>query len=125
MCAGGRLIIQTGDLTYLLLILIYGVDGILTICHRIMLHENLGEAHRKHAYQLMANELKMSHVTVSLLYMAMQLVISLGFIYLCPDTLLAHWIYFVGAGAALILAYVVFMYKYYHLHEEYLQSLKK
>ena len=44
-----------------------------------MLHENLGQAHRKHAYQLMANELKMSHVTVSLLYMAIQLVISLGF----------------------------------------------
>ena len=30
----------------------------LTIVHRIMLHENLGEAHRKHAYQIMANELK-------------------------------------------------------------------
>ena len=51
--ATGRLIIQTGDLTYFILILIYGVDGVLTICHRIMLHENLGEAHRKHAYQLM------------------------------------------------------------------------
>ena len=54
----GKLIVQTGDLTYLILLLIYGVDGALTICHRIMLHENLGEAHRKHAYQLMCNELK-------------------------------------------------------------------
>ena len=33
---------------------------------------------------------KMSHVLVSLLYMAMQLVVSLGFIYLCPNTVLAH-----------------------------------
>ncbi len=90
-----------------------------------MLHENLGQAHRKHAYQLMANELKMSHVTVSLLYMAMQLVVSLGFIYLCPNTVLAHWIYLVVTAAVFVIAYVVFMRKYYHLHEEYLASLKK
>ena len=54
----GRLIIQTGDVTWLVLIVVYGVDGCLTICHRILLQENLGEAHRKHVYQLMANELK-------------------------------------------------------------------
>ena len=71
----GRLVVQTQDVTYLIFLLVYGVDGCLTICHRIMLHENLGEAHRKHAYQLMANELKIGHVKVSLLYMAMQLVV--------------------------------------------------
>ena len=121
----GRLMIATGDITWIVLFLVYGVDGTLTICHRIMLHENLGQAHRKHAYQLMANELKMSHVVVSLLYMAMQLVVSLGFIYLCPNTILAHWIYLVGAAAVLAVAYVLFKMKYYHLHEEYLASLNK
>ena len=121
----GRLIVKTGDITYLIFLLVYGVDGCLTIIHRIMLHENLGEAHRKHAYQLMANELKMSHMVVSLLYMAMQLAVSLGFIYLCPNTVLAHWIYLVGAGIVLAVAYVLFKMKYYHLHEEYLASLKK
>lgn len=121
----GRLMLVTKDVTYIVFFLVYGFDGSLTIVHRIMLHENLGQAHRKHAYQLMANELKMSHVTVSLLYMAMQLVISLGFIYLCPNTVLAHWIYLVSGGALLVVAYVLFMMKYYHLHEEYLASLKK
>ena len=121
----GRLVLKTGDVTYLILLLVYGVDGVLTICHRIMLHENLGEAHRKHAYQLMANELKIGHVKVSLLYMAMQLVVSLGFIYLCPATVLAHWCYLIGAFIVLAIAYVLFKKKYYHLHEEYLASLKK
>ena len=121
----GKLVLATGDVTWLLFLLVYGVDGCLTICHRILLHENLGEAHRKHAYQLMANELKMSHVVVSLTYMAMQLVVSLGFIYLCPNTVLAHWIYLIGALLVLALAYVLFKKKYYHLHEEYLASLKK
>ena len=120
----GQLIMRTGDVTYLVFLLVYGVDGCLTICHRIMLHENLGEAHRKHAYQLMANELKIGHVKVSLLYMGMQMAVSLGFIYLCPNTPLAHWLYLLGALLLLSVAYVLFKKKYYHLHEEYLASLK-
>lgn len=119
----GRLMLATKDVTWIVFFLVYGIDGTLTIIHRIMLHENLGQAHRKHAYQLMANELGMSHVVVSLIYMAIQLVVSLGFIYLCPNTLLAHWIYLISAAVVLALAYVLFMKKYYHLHEEYLKSL--
>ena len=121
----GKLIVQTGDVTYLIFLLVYGVDGCLTICHRIMLHENLGEAHRKHAYQLMANELKIGHVRVSLLYMDLQIVVSVGFIYLCPNTVFAHWMYLTGALVVLAVAYILFKKKYYHLHEEYLDSLKK
>lgn len=121
----GNVIIKTEDITWLIFLLVYGVDGCLTIVHRIMLHENLGEAHRKHAYQLMANELKIGHVKVTSLYMAMQLVVSLGFIYLCPDTVLCHWMYLIGALAVLAVAYVLFMKKYYHLHEKYLASLGK
>ena len=119
----GNVIIKTEDITWLIFLLVYGVDGCLTIIHRIMLHENLGEAHRKHAYQIMANELKIGHVKVTLLYMAMQLAVSLGFIYLCPNTALCHWMYLIGAFAVLAIAYVLFMKKYYHLHEEYLAEL--
>ena len=128
----GSLILATGDVTYLILLLVYGVDGCLTICHRILLHENLGEAHRKHAYQLMANELRIGHVKVASFYALLQLAVSLGFIYLCPAlssatglSLVAwHWIYLAAALALLSLAYVLFKKKYYHLHEEYLASLK-
>ena len=68
----GALIAKTGDITWLVFLLVYGVDGCLTICHRILLHENLGQAHRKHVYQLMANELKISHPVVSLIYAFIQ-----------------------------------------------------
>ena len=121
----GRLMLATKDITYIVSFLVYGIDGSLTIFHRIMLHENLGQAHRKHAYQLMANELKMSHVTVSCIYMVLQLIISLGFIYLCPNTILAHWVYLIGAGVVLAIGYILFMRKYYYLHEQYLKSLEK
>lgn len=120
----GKLILQTGDFTYLIFLVVYGVDACLTIVHRIMLHENLGEAHRKHAYQLMANELGMDHTVVSTIYTVLQLVIAAGMI-LIPNTVGWHWGYFVGVCVVLAVAYLMFMKKYYHLHEEYLASLKK
>lgn len=114
----GLLILKTQDFSYIVFLAVYGTDAVLTICHRIQLHENLGEAHRKHAYQLMANELKMPHVTVSLLYMALQLAISAGLIFLPIN----HYIYLGIVILALAAAYLLFMKKNYHLHEEYLKS---
>lgn len=120
----GRVIIQKSDVTYLLFLVVYGVDACFTILHRILLHENLGEAHRKHAYQLLANELGWSHIWVSLFYMVLQLCISLVLVFVIPPTAVARWVYLATVVVVLALAYVVFMRKYYHLHEEYLQSLR-
>lgn len=119
----GLLILQTEDFTYIIFLAVYGVDSVLTICHRIMLHENLGEAHRKHAYQLMANELGIEHTIVSTIYILLQMTISIVMI-IIPNTSLWHWCYFIVVCLLLALAYVMFMKKYYHLHEEYLESLK-
>ena len=121
----GKLMLGTGDITYIVFFLLYGIDGSMTIFHRIMLHDNLGQAHRKHVFQLMSNELGLGHVTVSLIYTILQLVISLGFINLCPNTVLAHWIYLGCTGLVLAIGYILFMKKYYHLHEEYLKSIEK
>lgn len=116
----GKLVLYTHNLTYLLLLAVYGVDTGLTIIHRIMLHENLGEAHRKHLYQLMANELKIPHVLVSSFYMLLQLVISFGLICLPVN----DWGYFFTVFAMLIIVYILFMKKHYHLHREYLENKK-
>lgn len=120
----GRLVLETEDITYLVLLIVYGVDACLTIVHRIFLHENLGKAHRKHVYQIMANELHLSHVKISLFYMILQLIISLIFIYLIPLSIIAHWGYLIFVAFCLGLGYFLFMKKYYHLHENYLKSLK-
>jgi len=47
----------------------------------------------------------------------------LEFIYLIPNTTVAR-IYFICMCVVFALAYILFMRKYYHLHEEYLQSLR-
>lgn len=70
------LILQTGQWWYAGFMAVYGVDGVLTIIHRVMLRENPAQAHRRHVYQLLANEGGAGHVTVSAAYASAQLVIS-------------------------------------------------
>ena len=72
-------------------------------------------------HSMSVNSLMMQGIT----HMAIQFAVSLGFIYLCPDSVAAHWGYLVGATVVLAVAYVLFKKKYYHLHEEYLAGLKR
>lgn len=112
----GKLIITTEDFSWFILLTVYGVDSVLTIIHRLILHENVGFPHRKHVYQLMANELKIPHVVVSIIYMALQTIV----VYLY---LLYHgYLMFIGSILILSVVYILFKKKYYHLHEEYLKS---
>src|SRR6185503_5859154 len=50
------LIFQTKNWSYILFLSVYGVESILTICHRLLLKQNIFEAHRLHVYQLLVNE---------------------------------------------------------------------
>lgn len=70
------LIKGTGDLKYILFLSVYGVDSVLTIVHRILLKENIFQAHRKHLYQYLSNQLKWPHLLVSAIYAVIQLVIN-------------------------------------------------
>jgi len=70
-----KLIIQTENYTYILFLAVYGVDVVFTIIHRLMLKENIFEAHRLHFYQILANDQKWEHVWVSLIYGSIQLFI--------------------------------------------------
>ena len=108
----GKLILKTEDFSWMILLVVYGVDSVLTIIHRLMLHENIGLPHRKHMYQLMANELKIPHVVVSLVYMAVQAIVIIGYIY-CQN-----WGYLYLLCAILLLSsiYIWFMRKYFRLH---------
>ena len=108
----GKLILKTEDFSWIILLSVYGVDSVLTIVHRLMLHENIGLPHRKHMYQLMANELKIPHVAVSLVYMFTQAVIVIGYIY-CRNW---GYLYLLCAIWVLSLIYVWFMKKYFRLH---------
>ncbi|WP_347218043.1 glycosyltransferase family 4 protein [Chryseobacterium sp.] len=75
------LIMKTGEYKYIFLLSIYGMEVVLTIMERIMLKENIFEAHRRHLYQLFANEKKVSHLVISSVYAILQLVINIFLIH--------------------------------------------
>ncbi|MDR0977242.1 MAG: glycosyltransferase family 4 protein [Prevotellaceae bacterium] len=109
----GRLAIATNDISWIVLLAVYGVDATLTLVHRLLLHEDVALPHRKHAYQLMANELRIPHTVVSLIYMALQALVNVGYFYFEVN----GYIYLVSVIAVLSLAYLLFMKKYFHLHK--------
>lgn len=85
------LILKTGNLVWLGFLMVYGVDAVMTILHRLYLKQNIMEAHRLHFYQIMANERRMPHRRVSLIYFMVQLLCSALIILLYP---VAGWFIF-------------------------------
>ena len=108
----GKLVIRTEDFSWIILLAVYGVDSVLTIIHRLMLHENIGLPHRKHLYQIMANELKIPHVVVSSVFMLVQALVIVGYFYFYSY---GYW-YLLATVLILGTLYVLFMKKYFRLH---------
>lgn len=68
-------------LWWILLLSIYGIDVVVTIICRLFRKEQLMKAHRSHFYQYLANEKKLSHIQVSLIYTFSQLILNIIVIY--------------------------------------------
>jgi UDP-N-acetylmuramyl pentapeptide phosphotransferase/UDP-N-acetylglucosamine-1-phosphate transferase len=75
-------IYHTGHWSFLFLFSIYVIDSISTIVQRLYGRENIFRAHRKHLYQLLANEMAWPHLRVSATYAFLQLLFNLLVIYL-------------------------------------------
>jgi UDP-N-acetylmuramyl pentapeptide phosphotransferase/UDP-N-acetylglucosamine-1-phosphate transferase len=75
-----KLILITHNWAYILFLVVYGVDSVLTIMHRLILRQNILKAHRLHFYQILANDRKFSHLWVSFGYSVLQGVIILGIV---------------------------------------------
>ena len=72
-----RLILVTGNPGWLVLVAVYGVDVILTLCRRLLRRQNIFRAHRMHAYQLACNELGRSHLAVACFIVLLQILIDI------------------------------------------------
>lgn len=108
----GLLILKSGNIAWIGLLAVFGVDTILTIVHRLILKENILVAHRKHLFQLLANELEISHLKVSSIYAFAQILISIGLI------IFEHHAYWFLGGSVLLLSIIYYLVKkkYFYLH---------
>ena len=110
----GLLILKTHDFSYIILLVVYGIDSILTIVHRLILKENIFFPHRKHVYQIMANEMQIPHLIVSTFYALLQAVIAVGYFVFKMHS----YYYLIGIILILSLCYVLFMKKYFQFHKD-------
>src|SRR5690554_697859 len=104
------LIIKTSNLIWLGFLIVYGVDAVMTILHRIYLKQNIMEAHRLHFYQILANERKVPHRVVSLIYFVLQLVCSALIVLLYP--VYGWWVFI----ALLVVLMGLYMIKFPMMH---------
>lgn len=105
-----RLALKGHSMSWIAMLAVYLVDGGMTILHRILLRENLMKPHKNHAYQIMANELRMPHLVVSGIYMGLQAICCVVY-FMWPGYLAFFTIFGVLGGI-----YLLFMKKFYRLH---------
>ena len=72
----GQLILTSQNLSYILLLLVYGTDTAFTVLFRKVRGENIFEAHRSHFYQYLSNQRKYPHIYVAGMYIMAQLLIN-------------------------------------------------
>lgn len=99
-----KLIFEKQQIGYLLFFSVYGIDAIVTILYRLKNKENILQPHRSHLYQYLSNEMKWSHVSVSLLYAVIQLAINCCVILFINKGYMSPIVFFV-AGLALMTVY--------------------
>jgi UDP-GlcNAc:undecaprenyl-phosphate/decaprenyl-phosphate GlcNAc-1-phosphate transferase len=101
-----KLIIITSNPLYLLLLSLYGIDSLLTILYRLWNRENIFEAHRKHLYQFLANELQIPHVIVASTYALIQFSISLLIFFVITKDSSNFVLWGIGLGTPLLLVLI-------------------
>lgn len=68
--------IKTNNPLIFLALSMYLIDGGLTIIERLIRKENLFKPHKRHLYQVLANDLKINHLTISTGYFVIQMLFN-------------------------------------------------
>jgi UDP-GlcNAc:undecaprenyl-phosphate/decaprenyl-phosphate GlcNAc-1-phosphate transferase len=108
-----KLMVATQSVWWILLLLVYGVDTVLTIVRRLLRKENIFEAHRQHLYQWMTRPGPFTHLQVAGLYAVMQALVSGGLI----------WAFLQGKLAVVgLICVMVFGLLYLWMRRRYIQK---
>jgi len=90
----------------ILMVVVYGVDSVLTIVYRIYLKENIAQPHRHHIYQKLVDVKKWSHLQVSGMYAGIQLIVNMLVFVTYKLPILEQFAILVGCIVLGVLGYV-------------------
>ena len=106
--------LASGSWTVILFLLVYGLDSAITIFDRIRKGEKISEPHRTHLYQILANQGKIPHVNISLIYAILQFGINFVF-FIYPKTTPGSYLGF----AILVVSGMVYIFLKSYLLKRY------
>ena len=98
------LIISTVNAAYVVFLMVYAVDTVLTIMGRLFDGENIFLPHRRHLYEMLVNQGGHAHHAIALAYAAAQLAIDVAFFFM-PQQL--QWTFVIIVTITLVTAYFV------------------
>ncbi len=104
MYLAATLIIRSGNPAFLVLLMVYAVDTVLTIIGRLFDGENIFLPHRRHLYEMLVNQGRHQHYAIALAYAATQLVIDVVFFFIPVEL---QWTYVIIVTSCLVTAYFV------------------
>jgi UDP-N-acetylmuramyl pentapeptide phosphotransferase/UDP-N-acetylglucosamine-1-phosphate transferase len=71
-----KLIMMSNNYVFVLLLAVYAIDSVLTIVHRLILKQNIFKAHRLHLYQVIISVTGTPHLSMTLVYVVVQIIVS-------------------------------------------------
>lgn len=101
-----ELIWTRSDATYIVFLIVYGIDTVFTIIQRLFMGENIFMPHRHHLYQVFANQWGISHYKIALGYSLSQLAINIVYFTIPQDL---KWTYVISV--VLLLSTIYFISK--------------
>ncbi len=101
-----ELIWTKSDATYIVFLIVYGIDTVFTIIQRLFMGENIFMPHRHHLYQVFANQWGISHYKIALGYTLTQLAINIAYFTVPKDL---KWTYVISV--ILLLSTIYFISK--------------
>ena len=119
--AVAMLMVRSGNFVYIFLFAPYAIEAGYTVLQRIYLRQNIFKPHRIHLFQLLCNEMRYSHVKISIVYGAGQLIIN-ACIVIVVIMGLCLWKQLLVVGvvyAILSLLYIYWKWKVYKIYKVY------
>ncbi|HEV8505005.1 MAG TPA: glycosyltransferase family 4 protein [Chitinophagaceae bacterium] len=111
-----KLIMVSHNYVFVLLLAIYATDSVLTIIHRLILKQNIFEAHRLHLFQVIISVSGMHHLAMTIIYIIIQMIVNGVIIYNLNGSQPMQYIMAILISGLLGLTYVLAKRYFYKSH---------
>ncbi|MDF2515197.1 MAG: UDP-GlcNAc:UDP-phosphate GlcNAc-phosphate transferase [Sphingobacterium sp.] len=124
----GKLILKTGDFTYILFLGVYGIEIGWSVARRVYQGYHIFEPHRTFLLHMLSNEVGHSSLLVSTVYGLVQLLLGVSVIYIVQFDASVQWSFAVAVLSVLSAFYLIlkqYVFHNYHIKGEVEHAIRR